>query len=63
MKDIILIVITVWTISVFIVRKQIFNEETPLLVIYLRLIFAPLILVFELVKWIVLGIGPTLRKN
>ena len=60
MKDIILIVITVWTISVFIVRKQIFNEETPLL-IYFRLIFAPLILVFELIKWMLIDIGSALR--
>ena len=63
MKDIILIVITVWTISVFIVRKQIFEEGILSRVTTFRIILAPLLLGYEVVKWVIFGIGSTLRKN
>ena len=62
MKDIILIIITVWTISVLIMRKQIFEEEIPSRVTTFRIILAPLLLGYEVVKWVIFGIGFTLRN-
>lgn len=62
MKHIILIIATIWTVSVLIMRKQIFDEGISSRITTFRIILAPLILMFEVVKWIVLGIGSALRN-
>jgi hypothetical protein len=43
-------------------RKQIFEEGIPSRVTTFRIILALLLLGYEVVKWIVLGIGSTLRN-
>jgi hypothetical protein len=63
MKYIILIIAAIWTVSVLIMRKQIFEEGIPSRVTTFRIILAPLLLGYEVVKWVIFGIGSTLRKN
>ena len=62
MKYIILIIAAIWTVSVFIMRKQIFEEGIPSRVTTFKIILAPLLLGYEFVKWIIIGIGSALRN-
>jgi hypothetical protein len=61
MRDIILIIILSWTISILIMRKQIFEEDVPLWVTILRLVLAPLLMIFEAVILMIIGIRSSLR--
>jgi hypothetical protein len=42
-------------------RKQIFEEGIPSRVTTFRIILAPLLLGYEVVKWVIFGIESTLR--
>lgn len=62
MKDIILLVMIIWSVSAIIMRRQVFEEDAKLWVTILRLILAPLLLIFGVIEWIVFGIKSTLRN-
>ena len=61
MRDIILIIILSWTVSILIMRKQIFEEDVPLWVTILRLVLAPILMIFEAVILMIIGVRSTLR--
>ena len=61
MRDNILIIILGWTVSVLIMRKQIFEEDVPSWVTILRLVLAPLLLISEAVILMIIGVRSALR--
>jgi hypothetical protein len=61
MRDIILIIILSWTVSILIMRKRIFEEDVPLWVTILRLVLAPLLMIFEAVILMIIGVRSALR--
>ena len=61
MRDIILIIILGWIVSILIMRKQVFEEDVPSWVTILRLVLAPLLLIFETVILMIIGVRSALR--
>ena len=58
----IITLILVWTISSQLVRKQIFDEDIPVRVSLIRLALSPLLLIFTVIGWVVIGVGSSLRN-
>ena len=62
MRDIILIIILGWIVSILIMRKRVFEEDVPSLVTILRLVLAPLLMIIEAVILMIIGVRSALRN-
>jgi hypothetical protein len=62
MKDTILLLMLIWSITTLIMRRRVFEENIPLWVTLLRLILSPLLLITEALEWIWIGIKSSLRN-
>ena len=51
----------VWAISTLLVKKQIFEEDIPNWVSILRFALSPLLLIFTVIDWIIIGVKSSLR--
>ncbi len=61
MRDIILIIILGWIVSILIMRKRVLEEDVPSWVTILRLVLAPLLMIFEAVILMIIGVRSALR--
>ena len=50
-----------WSVSALIMRKKVFEEDVLLWVSLLRLVLAPLLLIFVILEWIEISIKSALR--
>ena len=57
----IIALILVWTTSALLIKKQIFDEDIPNWVSILRFALSPLLLIFMVIDWVVIGIESSLR--
>jgi len=60
MINTVLILLSIWSISIIIMRKHIIEDGVPLWVSLLRLILVPLLLLAELIGRICIGIRSSL---
>ncbi len=57
----IIALILVWTTSALLIKRQIFDEDIPNWVSILRFALSPLLLIFMVIDWVVIGIESSLR--